>query len=47
MGISEKTDALVLAISEETGALSYFKNGEKVSYTSYKELKEMIAKDMA
>ena len=26
----KKTDALVLAISEETGALSYFKNGEKV-----------------
>ena len=47
LGISEKTDALVLVVSEETGALSYFRSGEKVAYSSYKELKELIAKDMA
>ena len=28
MGISEKTDALVLIVSEETQKITYFKNGE-------------------
>lgn len=46
LGITEKTDALVLVVSEETGAIGYFKNGEKVPFSSYKELGDMLAKDM-
>jgi len=46
LGITEKTDAVVLVVSEETGAISYFKNGERVAFSSYKELGDMLAKDM-
>ncbi len=46
VGITEKTDALVLVVSEETGAISYFKNGERISFSSYKELGDMLSKDM-
>jgi DNA integrity scanning protein DisA with diadenylate cyclase activity len=47
VGITEKTDAVVLVVSEETGNISYFKDGEKISYDSYKNLQEIIANDMA
>ncbi|NCG04383.1 MAG: TIGR00159 family protein [Bacteroidetes bacterium] len=46
LGITEKTDAVVLVVSEETGAISYFKNGERIPFNSYKELSEMLTKDM-
>lgn len=46
VGITEKTDAVVLVVSEETGAINYFKNGERIPFTSYKELQEIITKDM-
>lgn len=46
LGITEKTDALVLVVSEETGAISYFRNGERIPFNSYKELSEMLSKDM-
>jgi len=46
LGITEKTDAVVLVISEETGAISYFKSGERIPFNSYKELSTMLAKDM-
>lgn len=46
VGITEKTDALVLVISEETGIVSYFKNGESVPFHSLQELESMISKDM-
>lgn len=46
LGITEKTDAVVIVVSEETGAISYFKNGERVTFSSYKELGDMLAKDM-
>ncbi|KAG1648881.1 Diadenylate cyclase CdaS [Nymphon striatum] len=32
VGITEKTDALALVVSEETGAISYLKNGEFVKF---------------
>ena len=32
--------------SEETGTISYFKNGERTPFNSYKELNEMLSKDM-
>ena len=47
VGITEKTDAVVLVVSEETGGISYFKDGEKISFGSYKDLNDIIAKDMA
>ena len=36
----------VVVVSEETGAIGYFKNGERVPFSSYKELSEMLIKDM-
>ena len=46
VGITEKTDALCLVVSEETGLISYIKNGEFVSYKNPKELIEVIKKDL-
>jgi DNA integrity scanning protein DisA with diadenylate cyclase activity len=46
VGITEKTDALCLVVSEETGLISYIKNGEFVLYKSLEELTEMIKKDL-
>lgn len=47
IGISEKTDALALAVSEETGQISYIQNGEFVIYKDINELMELVAKDLA
>jgi len=46
VGITEKTDAMCLVVSEETGLISYIKNGEFVLYKSLEELTEMIKKDL-
>ena len=46
IGITEKTDALVLAVSEETGQISYIKNGEFMMYKDIEELTEKIKKDL-
>lgn len=46
IGITEKTDALCLAVSEETGKLSYIKNGEFVLYKNTNELIETIRYDL-
>ncbi|MGB5821267.1 MAG: diadenylate cyclase CdaA [Saonia sp.] len=44
VGITEKTDALALVVSEETGTISYVKNGE---FTFFKDMAELttILKD--
>lgn len=47
VGITEKTDALCLVVSEETGAISYIKNGEFEPFKSMEELKDKIKKDLA
>ena len=47
IGVTEKTDALAIAVSEETGHISYFKDGEFVVYEDTKGLTEMIKKDLA
>jgi len=47
IGISEKTDALALVVSEETGQISYIKNGEFVMFDHINELMELLAKDLA
>ncbi|GAA4230433.1 diadenylate cyclase CdaA [Postechiella marina] len=46
IGITEKTDAVALAVSEETGHISYFKNGEFVVYEDTTDLTNMIKKDL-
>ncbi|MHA7058544.1 diadenylate cyclase CdaA [Aquimarina sp. M1] len=46
IGISEKTDAVVLIVSEETGKISYVKNGEFVIFKTLEELIEKIKRDL-
>ncbi|MBT8285716.1 MAG: TIGR00159 family protein [Flavobacteriaceae bacterium] len=46
IGITEKTDALALVISEETGSISYIKNGEFIMYKDIKELEALLKKDL-
>ncbi|PKQ46051.1 diadenylate cyclase [Confluentibacter flavum] len=47
IGVTEKTDAVALAVSEETGHISYFKDGEFVLFKDNVELTEIIKKDLA
>jgi len=47
IGITEKTDALALVVSEETGQLSYVNNGEFVIYTDTQDLIEKIKADLS
>ncbi|MDP5230512.1 MAG: diadenylate cyclase, partial [Cellulophaga sp.] len=42
VGITEKTDALALVVSEETGTITYIKNGEFTLYKDINELSNMI-----
>lgn len=41
-GISEKTDALCLLVSEETGEISYIKDGNFELYADYNELTDKL-----
>ncbi|HEX9826407.1 MAG TPA: diadenylate cyclase CdaA [Flavobacteriaceae bacterium] len=47
IGITEKTDSLAIVVSEETGQISYIKNGEFVMFKDTDGLTEMIKKDLA
>ena len=47
IGVTEKTDALALVVSEETGHISYFKDGEFVVFDDTTELTNMIKEDLA
>lgn len=47
VGITERTDALALVVSEETGNISYIKNGEFVLFKKLSELSTMIKEDLA
>lgn len=47
IGISEKTDSIVLVISEQTGKVSYIKDGEFENFTSFKKLSSKIRKDLS
>jgi len=47
IGVTEKTDALALVVSEETGHISYFKDGEFVLFKDNHELTEIIKNDLA
>ncbi len=46
VGITEKTDALSLIVSEETGHIAYIKNGEFVDYDDLIELSAIIKEDL-
>ena len=46
LGVSEKTDAVVLVISEQTGSISYIKDGAFVSFSDLEELKGIIQSDL-
>ncbi len=47
VGITEKTDALVLVVSEESGQVSYIRDGEFVLYEDMEQLQEMLQKDLS
>ena len=47
IGVTEKTDALALVVSEETGHISYFKDGEFVVFDDTNALTEIIKTDLA
>ncbi len=46
VGITERTDAIALVVSEETGLISYINNGEFVSYKDLSELTNRIKLDL-
>jgi diadenylate cyclase len=46
VGITDKTDALAIVVSEETGIISYIKNGDFVSYKNQDKLNELIKEDL-
>ncbi len=46
VGITEKTDALAIIVSEETGLISYIKNGEFVLFKDLEELSSLIKSDL-
>ena len=45
-GVSEKTDAVCLLVSEETGEISYIKDGSFELYADYDELVEKLKLDI-
>lgn len=47
VGITERSDALALVVSEETGLISYVKNGEFVLFKDLDELTRLIRKDLS
>lgn len=47
IGVTEKTDAVCLLVSEETGEISYIKDGNFELYSDYSELAEKLRNDLA
>lgn len=47
VGITEKTDALALVVSEETGQISYLKDGEFVIFEDNNELAQKLKEDLS
>jgi uncharacterized protein (TIGR00159 family) len=47
VGVTEKTDALAIVVSEETGQISYFKDGEFIMFKDTQELIQLIKDDLA
>lgn len=47
VGITEKTDALALVISEQTGKISYIKNGSFYAFKNLTELRSVLVEDLS
>jgi len=47
LGITEKTDAVSIVVSEENGQISYLKGGDFVLYEDLDELVQIISKDLS
>ena len=46
IGVTEKTDAVCVLVSEETGVISYVKDGEFVLFSNITELNEKLKNDL-
>jgi DNA integrity scanning protein DisA with diadenylate cyclase activity len=46
VGITEKTDALALVVSEETGQISYLKDGKFVMFEDMNDLINKLKEDL-
>lgn len=46
IGITERTDALAIVVSEETGLISYIKDGQFIMFENTEELKNIIKTDL-
>ena len=46
LGITEKTDSIVVVISEQTGKIVYFKGGEFIKIKSKEMLSELVIQDL-
>jgi len=47
VGITEKTDAVCIVVSEENGQISYLKDGDFVLYENLEDLIQIINKDLS
>ncbi len=47
IGITEKTDAVCLVVSEENGQISYIKEGDFVLYEDMADLKDQLEEDLS
>jgi diadenylate cyclase len=47
LGITERTDAVCLVVSEESGQMSYVKEGDFVRYNDRDELEKIMARDLS
>lgn len=46
VGVTERTDAIAIAVSEETGQISCFRNGEFLPFENTIELAEILKEDL-
>lgn len=47
LGVSEKSDAVCLVVSEENGQVSYLRDGDFVLYENFEELVQIVTKDLS
>ena len=47
VSITEKTDAVAIVVSEETGKISYLKSGEFIQFSSEDEILKILEKDIS
>ena len=47
IGITEESDAISIVTSEETGKLSYIKNGKIVDFKNNEQLRDLLLDDLA